>query len=119
MTDSTTTTGGSESGNPFQNNQVFWECGPGWKSIIDPLIAACNRRGARIDQIKEKYGSLRFYYTPAGFGWDDHLEDLVDEAEAESERTCEMCGKPGYTRVKAHWYKTLCNEHAIDQGYPT
>jgi hypothetical protein len=118
MTDSTIPTGESESGSQFQNNQVYWECGPGWKKLIDPLIAACDRLRARVDQIKEKYGTLRFYYTPPDGGWCDELEDLVDAAEEESNRTCEMCGAPGTMRTKKFWLKTLCNEHAIDQGYP-
>lgn len=106
------------------NNRVFLECGNGWKKLIDPLVERCTELGGRIDQIKEKFGGLRFYYTPLGFGihdeaaW-DKFEDAVDLAELESKQTCEMCGKPGQmmTNSKGSWIKTLCADDALNLGY--
>jgi hypothetical protein len=63
-------------------------------------------------QVKEKYGTLRFYYA----GGDDMIDGMVSMAEAMSERTCETCGAPGKLRTGG-WLKTLCDHHAEEQGY--
>jgi len=98
------------------NDQVFHECGPGWQGIIDPLVAKATELGARVDQIKEKFGELRFYFT-SGQTDTDALEEMIEAAEEASKHTCEMCGKPGVLMRSKHWYKTLCKEHALELGY--
>ncbi len=59
-----------------------------------------------LDQVKEKFGTLRFYYT----GGDDYIRGLVSMAEAMSGVTCEECGNPG-ERHGGGWVRTLCNAH--------
>ena len=59
-----------------------------------------------LDQVKEKFGTLRFYYT----GGDDYIGGLVSMAESMSGVTCEECGKPG-TQTSGGWIKTVCKEH--------
>ena len=59
-----------------------------------------------LDQVKEKFGTLRFYYT----GGDDYISGLVSMAESMSGVTCEECGKPG-TSTRGGWIKTACKEH--------
>jgi hypothetical protein len=59
-----------------------------------------------LDQVKEKFGTLRFYYT----GGDDYISGLVSMAESMSGVTCEICGKPG-TSTSGGWIKTACVEH--------
>jgi hypothetical protein len=59
-----------------------------------------------LDQVKEKFGTLRFYYT----GGDDYISGLVSMAESMSGVTCEECGKPG-TQTSGGWIKTVCVEH--------
>jgi len=59
-----------------------------------------------LDQVKEKFGTLRFYYT----GGDDYIRGLVSMAESMSGVTCETCGKPG-TQTSGGWIKTACVEH--------
>jgi len=59
-----------------------------------------------LDQVKEKFGTLRFYYT----GGDDYINGLVSMAESMSGVTCETCGKPG-TSTGGGWIKTACVEH--------
>jgi hypothetical protein len=98
------------------NDQVYRECGDGWKSLIDPLVSKANELGATVDQIKEKYGGLRFYFTP-GEADADELEEMIEEAEIASQVTCELCGAPGHTLHNGPWYKTLCKEHALELGY--
>lgn len=58
------------------------------------------------DQIKEKFGTLRFYTT----GGDEYTSGVVRMAESLSCVTCEVCGKPGMTSGKG-WIKTTCEEH--------
>ena len=59
-----------------------------------------------LDQVKEKFGTLRFYYS----GGDEYISGLVSMAESMSGVTCEECGKPG-TRTGGGWVKTVCIEH--------
>jgi len=59
-----------------------------------------------LDQVKEKFGTLRFYYS----GGDDYISGLVSMAESMSGITCETCGKPG-TQTGGGWIKTACVEH--------
>ena len=59
-----------------------------------------------LDQVKEKFGTLRFYYS----GGDDYISGLVSMAESMSGVTCETCGKPG-TSTGGGWIKTACVEH--------
>lgn len=58
------------------------------------------------EQVKEKFGTLRFYYR----GGDDYIDGLVSMAESMSGVTCEECGKPGSTGGKG-WISTRCEEH--------
>lgn len=44
-----------------------------------------------VMQVKEKFGTLRFYYT----GGDDEISGMVRMAESLSAVTCESCGNPG------------------------
>lgn len=66
-----------------------------------------------LDQVKEKYGTLRFYYS----GGDDVVDGMVRMAESMSGVTCEECGNLG--RQVGGWIRTLCNEHgeAINVDY--
>lgn len=59
-----------------------------------------------LDQCKEKFGTLRFYYT----GGDDYISGLVNMAESMSGVTCEECGSPG-EQSGGGWIRTLCEEH--------
>lgn len=63
-----------------------------------------------VEQIKEKFGGLRFYYT----GGDDTINGMVRMAERWANHTCEECGKPGKSR-SGGWIKTLCDEHEAER----
>ena len=100
-----------------------FECGDGWYDIIDAACAQIenqqfnNRRNdvkfhsVIATQVKEKYGTLRFYYT----GGDDFIDGVVSMAESMSAKICETCGAPGQLR-EGFWLKTLCDAHAKEQG---
>jgi len=92
-----------------------FECGDGWFNILNQLMGNIqhhidwkNRNGEVVpqvvlDQVKEKFGTLRFYYT----GGDDYVRGMVTMAEAMSGTTCESCGNPG-ERTGNSWIKTIC-----------
>lgn len=65
---------------------------------------------AKASQVKEKYGTLRFYLT---FGT-DKMHDYAELAERLSENTCETCGKYGELRGNG-WYYTACEEHTKEE----
>ena len=59
-----------------------------------------------LDQVKEKFGTLRFYYS----GGDEYISGLVSMAESMSGVTCEECGSPGETKGQGGLV-TLCETH--------
>lgn len=103
-----------------------FECDDGWYNIIDALCANMQnhidwreKNGHEVpqvvaEQVKEKFGGLRFYYR----GGDDVIDGMVQMAESISERTCETCGAPG-TPTTGGWIRTLCDQHQQEQGYYT
>jgi hypothetical protein len=66
-------------------------------------------------QIKEKFGTLRFYYS----GGDEYIRGLDAMAASMSGVICEQCGNPGTSRSnkKQRWILVLCDKHAEEQGY--
>jgi len=60
----------------------------------------------RASQVKEKYGTLRFYMSSET----QEMSNLISVAEDLSAVTCETCGKPGKERGRG-WYYTACDEH--------
>ena len=95
-----------------------FECDDGWYKILEDLSLKLEKLieqyikeypeveyPPRASQVKEKYGTLRFYMS----GETDEMSKLIDEAEKLSEKTCEECGEPGRLRGTS-WIKTLCNE---------
>jgi hypothetical protein len=61
-----------------------------------------------LDQVKEKFGTLRFYYT----GGDNYIDGMVRLAESMSGVICEGCGNVGERRGGGwvHTYCTPCEE---------
>lgn len=60
----------------------------------------------KFDQIKEKYGGLRLYFS----GGDDYVEGLVSIAEAMSYKICDICGNKGQPN-DGGWISTRCEAH--------
>lgn len=60
----------------------------------------------KFDQIKEKFGGLRVYFS----GGDDYVEGLVSMAEAISYYVCEICGNKGEAN-KGGWISVRCEAH--------
>jgi hypothetical protein len=110
---------------PMNETAMCWgfDCGDGWFNILDQLclniqyyIEWKNKKETVVeqvvaDQVKEKFGTLRFYYS----GGDEHIAGMVAMAESMSGVTCEDCGKPGRSRGFG-WITTVCDEHAKERN---
>lgn len=64
-------------------------------------------RQIKVQQVKEKFGGLRFYYDQGN----EYISGLVSMAEAMSYVTCEVCGDSGKVR-KNGYFRTLCDCHS-------
>lgn len=100
----------------MQETAMCWgfECGDGWFNLIDTLCYSIQRyidvTGAPqvvVDQVKEKFGTLRFYVT----GGDYNTAGMITLAENLSGKICEECGSPGTLGGKG-WIRTLCDKHS-------
>ena len=98
-------------------NELPISCGDGWLH----LIKACHEELLAIDpgykptQIKEKFGSLRFYFESTLDRKDENflrMYSIANRYELESMKTCEKCGKPGEGVLNGRWLHTLCEHHA-------
>jgi len=118
-------------GDPMQTCLSFGiETESGWYNLLDKCMDKlqyfcdiCSKNGEEVqvvaNQIKSKYATLRFYYSGGGgtkIEW-DIIDDIINQAEAESARTCEMSGKHGEACKKGGWYMTLSYEEARKLGY--
>lgn len=91
--------------------------GDGWYNLIreaaeklEPLIKAYaiefpNKPVPRASQVKEKFGTLRFYLSHGT----DEMRKIIEDAEIKSANTCEDCGEYGKLR-KGSWLLTLCDK---------
>ena len=95
------------SGSPTTLSGLQACVGPGWADILARLIPDLLALGwdGSIHQVKEKYGTLRFYVGSASGA----VFKRIDQAELESETTCEQCGQPGRLRGW-DWVVTLCDK---------
>lgn len=88
----------------------------GWKDIVldtDKMLAHIDPE-YEIHQIKEKFGTLRYYYgTTQEYDTIEYkiMDAIVRAAEARSAIICEVCGSWGETDWEASWVRTLCEEH--------
>lgn len=111
-----------------ENTCMQWgiECDDGWYDLIYNLSSEldgwCKQNELQVNaaQIKEKFGTLRFYFNSANVFTDDQYKEIssiVDKYEKLSGTVCELTGNVGELKVKGYWYKTLCKESAILLGY--
>lgn len=98
----------------------------GWNKIVEKALTKIEAHLAtvpqdeehtfQIDQMKEKFGVLRWYATV----YDDVIPKIIIDAEDESEKTCMLCGKEGSLHKKSSggfWMLTLCPECAEKNDY--
>ena len=95
------------------------ECDSGWHPLLDKLFnrieaeIKCQvpeeiRDEIYIDQVKEKFGTLRVYLNQTT----PYIDGLISMAESISGIICEVCGDPGQMR-SGGWNRTLCSNHYI------
>ena len=87
-----------------------FEVGDGWFELLKELSEKIEPYEVEAVQVKEKFGGLRFYLVG---GAPQEVWDAIDAAEAQSFKTCEVCGEPGEARGGG-WVRTLCS--ACDEG---
>jgi len=99
----------------MQETCMFWgiETDDGWYWLIDQLcsniqgyIDANNKTQVIASQVKEKFGSLRFYYNSG----DEMIEGMVWFAESLSYHICETCGSTKNVTQTKGWITSLCED---------
>lgn len=109
------------------------ECDDGWYELLDKCMEkiqyCCNFFSTTeggdgevqviANQIKEKFGSLRLYFSVVGANEIESsiIDDIVSEAERKSRYVCEITGKDGEPCHRGGWYKTLCYDKARELEY--
>ncbi len=119
----------------------------GWYPLVDQLcrdieivLGPEDSSAFTCHQIKEKFGTLRFYWSyrnasdlnvdaldPSGAvsqfvssahssARHDRIRGLVDAATSASQALCEDCGRPGKLICRGGWYLTRCSRHANPGG---
>lgn len=106
----------------MKDDMLYASCGDGWLGIITKAneMLSYIDPDYKVDQIKEKFGGLRYYFTPS-FVLDDDadrvrldiMDAIVRDAEYKASYTCEKCGIQGEyngvkNRVENYWYYTYC-----------
>lgn len=119
-------------GGDMKKTCMHWgfDCGDGWYDLLDELLAKLdylsNVSGVQVvaDQIKEKFGTLRFYYSiiaktdlNLNVIVNKIIDDVVSVAERHSAHICENMGKDGVLCSRLGWLKTLCKEEADKEGF--
>lgn len=113
----------SADGNSSDMTHYGFAHGDGWFDIIDSLSATitgimrndrsrnhltpeefAETRQVRVAQVKEKFGSLRFYVDNGS----PEVCAAITMAEMMSSRTCEYCGNSGMRRGGG-WVKVRCD----------
>lgn len=105
--------------------------GQGWHAVVVDLLgkidaALTDEQAAvfRILQVKQKFAGLRLYYS-AGQPTDSDgnasaastqdrfphtlVRALIDDADQECQRTCELCGKAGKKLEDRGWLEVRCS----------
>ena len=83
----------------------YFPVGEGWRSLVEKLVNDIAKIDPKVEvtQVKEKFGTLRFYIS----GGNDEVDNLIEKAERKSSTICEICGKKGKPR-DLPWVLTLC-----------
>ena len=90
----------------------YISCNEGWYNILDELDVKLSYLDPyyKINQVKEKFGTLRFYFETTEDGLvRDIMHDCVDAATYASSYTCEYCGSKQGKMQEGAWYKTACH----------
>jgi len=96
-------------------------CDPGWHH----LVALCHVELMAIDpnyeifEIKEKFGSLRYYFGTKNTEIKEvEMWKIAEKYEILSQGVCELTGKPGKLMYQSGLYKTLAEEYTKEGWEP-
>lgn len=95
-----------------------YACGNGWYPLIsktakklEKLILELpenKRKFYKATQVKQKFGRLCLYM----YDRTAEMKQIITDAETESLRTCEVCGRPGeIVQIPHRWVTVNCQEH--------
>lgn len=97
---------------PMTQTCMCWgfDVGDGWFKLIYDLSKAITELDDTVEasQVKEKYGTLRFYTSGGNKETWEQIQDLIIKAEDLSGETCEQCGEKGKERGHG-WLSTRCD----------
>jgi hypothetical protein len=103
----------SKYGGDIRETRMGWgmSCGDGWFRLLDELSAKLEPFSVVASQVKEKFGGLRFYLEPYSGAEEDYnkANAYISEAESNSYKICEVCGKPGSLK-SGSWLRTTCDK---------
>lgn len=106
--------------------------GPGWRPVLEALNDAFKNLVAdrqvsgypdakiQINQVKEKFGGLRCYFSVGGMkeGDFEKVSNYVEMAERFCSKICEKCGESKGVKTRGPakfgglgWVLTLCPKH--------
>jgi hypothetical protein len=111
---------------------------PGWESVVLDVLAVAGMWSwkdavlgesktildyMQVEQVKEKFGGLRFYFSfhtsPHDYKGNDvsrekseYMHGVMSYAEHLAVHKCQECGAPAQQRNKGGWFATLCDHHA-------
>jgi len=95
----------------------------GWRDIVleaDAMLEYIDP-DYKIAQVKEKFGTLRYYFETEKEGIENKImHAIVEYAERKSKNICEDCGDYGTIRGDIGWMLTLCDKcHSQHNPDPT
>lgn len=87
-----------------------FDIGVGWLSHVEKLIVKLIDLGwdKELHQVKEKFGSLRFYIGPT---LNNEIRETIYKAEDETRFICEDCGEKGKIWNMKGLLVCLCDQH--------
>ncbi len=111
-------------------NQHIWnelinvnnEYEAGWHNLIIELIGKIEEiykknnvdiSEFKIDEIREKYGQLRFDAVSSI----SEVYNIISQYENKADTICDQCGEKGSLCEKNGWLETLCEKCAYENGY--
>jgi len=106
---------------PMTETCMCWgiECGDGWLPLINALCShlqfMTDKNGypqVEAEQVKEKFGTLRFYHTfyKSGNCKYEYMNGVIDFACFLSGYICERCGSVDNVTQTEGWIKSLCKK---------